>query len=248
MKLKNKVAVITGGNSGIGLAIAKEFANQGASVAICGRNAKSLAEVVGQIGDGTLAVQADVSKLDDLETLFTQTGERFGKIDVLVVNAGIARFVPIENMTEEVFDEVSDINFKGAYFTVQKALPHLNDNASIILVSSVLNSKGMAASSVYSATKAALRSMARTLSTELVGKGIRVNVLSPGPVETPIYGKLGLPEEALEGMAKDISAQVPLKRFGSADEMAQVALFLGSSASSYVVGAEIVADGGFGQV
>ncbi|VAX24686.1 3-oxoacyl-[acyl-carrier protein] reductase [hydrothermal vent metagenome] len=248
MKLKNKVAVITGGNSGIGLAMAKEFTKQGASVAICGRNIKSLDEAVKQIDNATLSVQADVSKLADLENLFAQTSKRFGKIDVLVANAGIARFIPIENMSEEAFNEISDINFKGAYFTVQKALPHLSDNASIILVSSVLGSKGMVATSVYSATKAALRSMARTLSAELVGKGIRVNVLSPGPIETPIYGKLGLSTEELDGIAKDINEGIPLKRFGSADEMAQAALFLASSMSSYVVGSELVADGGFGQV
>jgi len=248
MKLHNKVAVITGGSSGIGLSIAKKFHKEGAKVIIFGRKQEGLDAAVAEIGADVLAVQGDVSKLADLERLYADTTAKHGKVDVLVANAGVAQFAPLEATDEAHFDQLSDINFKGAFFTVQKAQPHLNDGASIVLTSSAVNQLGMPNTSVYSATKAAVRSLARTLSAELVGRGIRVNVLSPGPIETPIFGKLGLPQEALDGFAADMTEQVPLKRFGQPEEMASAALFLASEDSSYVVGIDLVADGGISQL
>ena len=247
-KLEGKVALITGGNSGIGQAISLEFANEGANIAIFGRNQATLNETKNLIGNGTLTVQGDVTNLDDLEKLFKQTTEQKGKIDVLVVNAGIARVSPLSETTESFFDQVSDINFKGAFFTVQKALPYLNDGASIILLSSVVNIKGFPGFSVYAATKAAVRSLSRSWASELSPRGIRVNTLSPGPIETPIFDKMGLPREALDGFAEGMIQQVPLGRFGKPQEMAKAALFLASDDSSYVQGAELSADGGVAQV
>ncbi len=243
MKLIGKVAVVTGGNSGIGLATAQEFKAQGAKVAIFGRSQKTLDEAVHTIGDGTLAVRGDVTDLADLNRLYEQTVERFGKVDILVVNAGISKPAPVEQVDEALFDQISDTNFKGAFFTVQRALPHLNDGASIILVTAAVNQKGVPGYSVVSATKAALRSLARTFSAELLHRGIRVNALSPGTIETPIFGKLGLPVEPLKW-----AEQIPMKRIGTAEEMAKAALFLASSDSSYVLGAELVVDGGKTQI
>lgn len=248
MKLQGKVAVVTGGNSGIGLAIAREFTEQGADVVVFGRNPETLDEAVQSIGNGTLGVQGDVTRLDDLDRLYQETVARFGKIDILVVNAGIAKPAPLDLTDEALFDLTSDINFKGAFFTVQKAVPHLNDGASIILVTSAGNVKGLPNFSVYVATKAAVRSLARSFSAELLPRGIRVNALSPGPIETPIFGRMGLPEEAIEGIAAKMTEMLPIKRFGKPEEMAKAALFLASSDSSYVVGAELVADGGMSQL
>ncbi len=248
MKLEGKVAVITGGNSGIGLAIAQAFTNEGAKVVILGRNQETLEQAVEAVGNGTLAVQGDVARIADLDRLYQQTQEEFGKIDILIVNAGIAQFTPLGETTEELFDRISDINFKGAFFTVQQAVPHLNDGASVVLVSSVANQLGFADFSVYAATKAAVRSLARTLSGALLPRGIRVNVLSPGPIETPIYDRLGLSEDAKQELGKNFVEQNPMKRFGSPEEMAKAALFLASSDSSYVAGAELVADGGMSQL
>lgn len=248
MKLKGKVAVITGGNSGIGLAIAKDFVAQGATVVIHGRNKKTLDEAAAAIGNNTLAVQGDVANLADLDALFAKISDRHKKIDILVANAGIAGFTPIDQVNEKTFDEISDINFKGLFFTVQKAVPLLNKGASIILVSSVANQMGMATFSVYSATKAAVRSLSRTLSAELLPKGIRVNTLSPGPIETPIFDRMGMTKEMKADFGKQISQQVPMGRFGSSAEMAKTATFLASSDSSYIAGAEIVADGGMSQI
>ncbi len=248
MKLQGKVAVVTGGNSGIGLAIAREFAEQGADVVVFGRNAETLDEAVQSIGNGTLGVQGDVTRLADLDRLYQETVARFGKIDILVANAGIARPAPLDLTDEALFDLTSDINFKGAFFTVQKAVPHLNDGASIILVTSAGNVKGLPNFSVYVATKAAVRSLARSFSAELLPRGIRVNALSPGPIETPIFGRMGLPEEAMDGIAAQMTEMIPLKRFGKPEEMAKAALFLASSDSSYVVGSELVADGGMSQL
>lgn len=198
MKLENKVAVITGGNSGIGLGIAREFAKQGASIVIFGRSAGSLESATAEIGNKPLAVQGDVTSVPDLDRLFESTVQKFGKIDVLVVNAGVARPAPVDQVDEDAFDFLSDINFKGAFFTVQRALPYLNDGASIILNSSVSNSIGMPGMAVYGATKAAVRSLARTLSAELLPRGIRVNTLSPGAIETPIWGRTGLQQAELD--------------------------------------------------
>lgn len=248
MKLENKVAVITGGNSGIGLAVAREFSNEGANVVIFGRNRKTLDEAVKSIGKNVLVIQGDVSNLADIDKLYKQTTEKFGKIDILVANAGIAPTMMVEQVTEAHFDQVSDINFKGLYFTVQKAIPHMKDQASVILVSSIANNKGLPGMSVYAATKAAVRSLARTFTSELKARGIRVNVLSPGAIQTPLFGKMGLSPEAVDDFAKNVIAQVPLNRFGKPEEMAKAAIFLASSDSSYVQATELVADGGFTQV
>ena len=244
MKLQNKVTVITGGNSGIGLGIAEEFRNQGAKVAICGRDRRTLDEAQKQLGENVLVVQADVANLADIEALYKQTSERFGKIDSLVVNAGVAVFQPVDQVDEATFDKIVNINFKGAYFTIQKALPYLNDGASIVLISSIAQSKGIANTSVYSATKAALRSLARTLTADLLPRGIRVNVISPGPIETPIFGKLGLPPESVDQAKESFTQMVPMKRMGTSEEVAKAALFLASRDSSFIAGEEIQVDGG----
>ncbi len=243
MKLQGKVAVITGGNSGIGLAIAQELTAQGAKVVIFGRNQETLDEAAKTIGNGTLAIRGDVTNLADLDRLYEQTVERFGKIDILVVNAGIANPVLVEQVEDAIFDRTSNTNFKGAFFTVQRALPHLNNEASIVLVTAAMTQKGIPGYSLIGATKAALRSLARTFSAELLPRGIRVNALAPGTIETPIFGKLGLPLD-LESWAE----QIPMKRIGQSQEMAKAALFLASSDSSYVAGAELVVDGGKTQI
>ena len=247
-KLEGKVAVITGGNSGIGLATAKEFKEQGARVVITGRDQQTLDDAKREIGDGVLAVRSDTSSLTAIDKLFAVVKEKFGHIDVLFVNAGIGKFAPLEAVTEDLFDSIMDVNFKGAYFTIQKALPLLSDNASIILNTSINAHIGMPNSSVYAASKAALITLARTLSAELVDRGIRVNVVSPGPVETPIFGKLGMAAEALDETLKYIKAQVPMKRFGRPEEIAKTVLFLASDDSSFLLGTEIVADGGMSRL
>jgi NAD(P)-dependent dehydrogenase (short-subunit alcohol dehydrogenase family) len=247
-RLEGKVAVVTGGNSGIGLATAKRFQEEGAKVAISGRNKQTLDEATKTIGNGVLAVQADVANLADVDKLYAEVSKKLGKIDVLFVNAGVAKFAPLADTSENLYDEQFDINIKGAYFTIQKALPLLNDGASIILNTSVADSKGNAGASAYSATKAALRSLARTAAAELVGRGIRVNAVAPGPIVTPIFGRTGLPKETIDQFAKDIVARVPMKRFGQPEEVAAAVAFLASQDASYITGAEINVDGGAGQI
>src|SRR6201997_1821342 len=188
-RLQGKVAVVTGGNSGIGLASAKRLQDEGAKVAIAGRSQRTLDESVKYLGKDALAVQADVAKLADVDKLYAEVSKKLGKIDILFVNAGVAKFAPLSEMSESLYDEQFDINIKGAYFTIQKALPFLNDGASIILNTSVVDSKGTAGATAYAATKAALRSLARTTAAELVDRGIRVNTVAPGPIITPIFEK-----------------------------------------------------------
>jgi len=247
-RLDGKVAVVTGGNSGIGLATAKRLQEEGARVAISGRSKKTLDEAVKTIGNGVVAVQGDVAKLTDVDKLYAEVSGKLGKIDVLFVNAGVGKFAPLADTSESAYDELFDINIKGAYFTIQKALPFLNDGASIILNTSVLDSKGNAGTSAYSATKAALRSLARTAAAELVGRGIRVNAVAPGPIVTPILGRTGLPKEALDEFAKEIIARNPMKRFGQPEEVAATVAFLASQDASYITGVEINVDGGMGQI
>src|SRR5579872_2096160 len=247
-RLEGKVAVITGGNSGIGLATAKRLQEEGAKVAILGRSRKTLDEAVKAIGNGVVAVQGDVAKLADVDRLYSEVSEKLGKIDVLFVNAGVVMFAPLAETSESTYDEQFDINIKGAYFTIQKALPLLNDGASIILNTSAADAKGNAGLSAYSATKAALRSLARTAAAELVERGIRVNTVAPGPIVTPIFEKTDLPKEAVDEFAKQVLARVPMKRFGQPEEVASVVAFLASQDASYITGEEINVDGGVGQI
>lgn len=247
-RLEGKVAVVTGGNSGIGLATAKRLQEEGAKIVISGRTKKTLDEAVKTIGNGVLAIQADVSHLDDLDKLYGEVSKKLGKIDVLFVNAGVAKFAPLADTSEGTYDEQFGTNVKGAYFTIQKALPLLNDGASIILNTSVAGSKGNIATSAYSATKAALRSLARTAAAELVGRGIRVNAVAPGPIVTPIFEKTGLPKEAIDEWSKEILERVPMKRFGQPEEVAATVAFLASEDASYITGVEINVDGGAGQI
>lgn len=247
-RFEGKTVVVTGGNSGIGLATAKAFAAEGARVAISGRDQRTLDKAAKEIGVGALAVKADVTNLSDLETLFGETYKRFGKIDALFVNAGVAKFAMLADTNEALFDEMVATNFKGAYFTIQRALPLLADNATIVVNTSVAHNLGLPTASVYAATKAALRSLARSLSAELIERGIRVNAVAPGPIETPIYSRMGLSQDAAQEVAAGILSRVPMKRFGRAEEVANAVLFLASSDSSYVAGVEIGVDGGMGQL
>ena len=247
-RLQGKVAVVTGGNSGIGLATAKRFQEEGAQVVISGRSKQTLDDAIKAIGNGAVAIQADVSQLAELDRLYREVSERFGKIDVLFVNAGIAKFAPISDTSESTYDEQFDTNIKGAYFTLQKAIPLLNDGASVILNTSVVSIKGNSNTSAYSATKAALRSLARTAAAELVGRGIRVNAVAPGPIVTPIFGKTGLPQETVDEFAKEIIEKVPMRRFGQPEEVAATVAFLASNDASYITGVELNVDGGAGQI
>lgn len=247
-RFAGKVAVITGGNSGIGLATAKQFHDEGAKVAISGRDQKTLDAAVKIIGPDTLAVKADVARLSEIESFIAQAVKKFGKIDALFANAGIAKFAPLDSSSEQLFDETFDINVKGLYFTVQKAVAHLNDNAGIVLNASVVATKGAPATSVYSATKAAVRSLARTFAAELVDRGIRVNVVSPGPIYTPILEKSGMPKAGVDQFAENVKARIPMKRFGTPEEVAHAVLFLASPEASYITGVDLNVDGGFGQL
>jgi len=245
-KLDGKVALVTGGNSGIGLAAAKRLVADGAYVFITGRRKSELDSAVEQIGRNVTAVDGDVSKLADLDRLFATVKQLKGRIDILFANAGIAEGAPLGEITEQHFDRAFGINVKGTLFTVQKALPLLRDGASIILTSSIVGSKGLANSSVYSATKAALRSFARTWTTDLKNRKIRVNVISPGAVDTP--GLRGLAQKDGEGLNELYRDRVPLGRVGRPDEIANAVSFLASDESSYVAGTELFVDGGLAQV
>src|SRR5437667_301477 len=247
-KLEGKVALVTGGNSGIGLATAKQFVNEGAYVFITGRREPELAAAVKEIGSNVTAVQGDVSNLGDLDRLFAQIRREKGKLDVVFANAGVAKYAALGTITEEFFDSIFDINVKGVLFTVQKALPLLSDGASIILNASVVGSKGFASNSVYSATKAAVRSFARTWTMDLKERRIRVNAVSPGPIDTPGLNELLASSATGQQRAKMIAATVPLGRLGRADEIAKAVAFLASDDSSYVTGIELFVHGGIAQV
>ncbi|MCB0371787.1 MAG: glucose 1-dehydrogenase [Muricauda sp.] len=247
-KLEGKVAVITGATSGMGLETAKLYLKEGAKVVLTGRSQDKLNALKDELEGDYLLVKAEASSTSDSEKLIAETVDKFGKIDILFLNAGILRIEPIGTLTEAIYDEVYDINVKGPLFTVNAAVSHLNDNASIIFNTSVVNIKGFGGLSAYASSKAALRSIVRTLAAELGPKGIRVNAIAPGPIETPIYGKHNIPQENVDEMASKFPSLVALGRFGSSIEVANTALFLGSSESSYITGTEIPVDGGLAQV
>jgi len=248
MRLAGKTALITGGNSGIGLATAKQFVNEGAYVYISGRRDTELAAAVKEIGKNVTGIQGDVSSLGDLDRLFAQIKREKAKLDIVFANAGVAKYAPFGKISEEFFDSIFDINVKGLLFTVQKALPLLADGASIILNSSVVGSKGLSANSVYAATKAAIRSFARTWTTDLKHRRIRVNAVSPGSIDTPGLSDLLASSPEGEQRRKMIPNLIPLGRFGTPDEIAKAVVFLASDDSSYITGTELFVDGGFAQV
>jgi NAD(P)-dependent dehydrogenase (short-subunit alcohol dehydrogenase family) len=247
-KLEGKIALVTGANSGIGLATARQFVSEGAYVFITGRREAELAAAVKEIGRNVTGVQGDVSNLGDLDGLFAQIKQEKGKLDIVFANAGVAKFAPFGEITEEFYDSIFDINVKGLLFTVQKALPLLPDGASIILNASIVGSKGLPMNSVYSATKAAVRSFARTWTTDLKDRRIRVNAVSPGATDTPGLSDLLASAEVGEQRLQMISNTVPLGRLGSPDEIAKAVVFLASDDSSYITGTELFVDGGFAQV
>lgn len=243
-RLDGKIAVVTGGSSGIGLATAKRFVAEGAKVAITGRNAQTLDVAVRELGESALAIQGDVSNLCDLERVFETVERKFGKVHALVVNAGVYILGPLADFTEEQFDKVSDINFKGAFFSVQKALPVLIDGASIVLISSTVNAKGIPNHAAYSATKAAVRSLARSFSADLLSRKIRVNALTPGPIDTPVFDTVTSNADEARAMAAAMGEFTPVKRLGAPEEIAAAAVYLASDESAFMLGSEILLDGG----
>ena len=247
-RFNDKVAVVTGGSSGIGLATARRFIADGARVVITGRNQEALDAAVAKLGDRARGVRGDVANLGDLDRLFAWVREQYGRVDVLFANAGIAPLVPSDAVTEEHFDTLFDTNVRGLFFTVQKALPLLAEGASVVLNASVVAQSGLPNTSIYSATKAAVRSLGRTLAAELAPRGIRVNVVSPGLIETPFWGKVGLSRDEVDAFGEQVVQQTPLGRPGKPEEIAATVAFLASDDASYFTGADLVADGGMIQV
>lgn len=247
-RLQGKTALITGGTTGIGFATAKLFMQEGARVAITGQNAERVAEAGKQLGAGAIAICANVASAQEMTAVAAKLKAEFGSLDIVFANAGIAKPMPVTEVDDANIDDQINVNIKGVVYTVQKMLPLLKNPSSVILNASTLAQQGMAGMGIYSATKAAVRSLARTWSGELVGQGVRVNVISPGPIETPIYSKLGLPAQDLEQMAGQIVGQIPMARFGHADEIAKVALFLASDDSTYILGENILVDGGMANI
>lgn len=248
LKLKNKVALITGGNSGIGLATARLFKAEGASVVIVGRNKNTLESVRDELGGDTTIISADISKVVDIDRVIAEVKNKFGKIDILFANAGISECPPIQETDEGFFDFIMGINVKGVFFTFTKALPILADGASVIFTSSIAHKMGRPGDPLYTATKAAVRSLARTLAAddEVLKRKIRVNVISPGTIQTPLTAQES--EEMAKAVDEYIKASVPMKRWGQPQEVAKSVLFLASSDSSYLTGGEISVDGGLGQI
>jgi len=244
-RLAHKMAVITGGSTGIGFATAQAFLQEGARVLITGKDEQRLVTAARKLGETVIPVRADVRKLEDLDKLAQQVREAFGRVDVLFANAGIGGVVPLEQVSEALYDDLFDTNVKGLFFTVQKLVGLMKPGGSIILNSSTLNTKGPVATSVYAATKASVRSLARSLAAELGPRGIRVNALSPGLTPTEFFGKMGLPSDTIDGFHKRVSAVTPLGRLGQPEEMAKAALFLASDESSFMTASELLMDGGY---
>lgn len=243
-KLNGKTAVITGGNSGIGFATAKLFLQEGAKVIITGRKEQAVKDAVKELGNGASGIVSDAGKMSDIDALPAKIAAISPTVDILFANAGIAVFTPFADTTESLFDEQVSINFKGVYFTIQRLLPVIPKGGSVILNSSIVVHLGLEASTAYAASKGAVLSLSKTLASELASREIRVNSISPGPIDTPIYSKLGMPEQALHEFGAGVQAKVPLKRFGAAAEVATLALFLASSDSSFITGTELTVDGG----
>jgi NAD(P)-dependent dehydrogenase (short-subunit alcohol dehydrogenase family) len=247
-KLAGKVALVTGGNGGLGLATAKRFVAEGATVYISGRRRTELDSAVREIGAGVTALQGDISNLADLDRIFATIREQSVRLDILFANAGVGEFVPLGQITEAHFDRIFDINVKGTVFTVQKAIPLMSAGGTIVINGSMVSIKGMPAFSVYAATKAALRSFARTWSVDLKGSGIRINVVSPGTVITPGYKRSGMSDAQIDQIKEGVAATAPLGRVGTEDEIASAVVFLASDDSSYMTGADLFVDGGVAQV
>ena len=247
-RLKGKVAVITGGTTGIGLATAKLFHAEGATVVVTGQNEQSVEKAKAELRGVAEVHRSDAADGEQVRDLMSRVAKKHGGIDVLFLNAGIGRFAPIVDFDEATFDLVLNVNFKGPWLAIKHAAPVLRKGASVLVNTSVTNQLGMPGSSVYAASKAALRSLVRTAGAELVEMGVRVNAVSPGPIETPIYAKLGMPKAASDAFAQSVLAKVPQRRFGQPEEIASAALFLASDDSSFVTGAEIAVDGGMTQI
>ncbi|MFC4159286.1 SDR family oxidoreductase [Chitinimonas lacunae] len=244
-KLTGKTALITGGNSGIGLATALLFRAEGAQLAISGRNSATLEQARDALGEETLVVASDAGRLTDITMLMQKVETRFGHLDILFVNAGNSVPAPFAEVTESQFDEMNGVLFKGVFFTIQAALPLMRNGGSIIVTTSISNGKGAPHFSVYAACKAALRSLVQTLGVELIGRGIRVNAISPGPISTPGFGRRwNAPQEVVQAAREAFVEKSPIKRFGHPEEVARAVLFLATEESSYVVGTELVVDGG----
>ena len=247
-RLNGKTALITGGTSGIGLAAARLFRAEGAQLAVTGRNPDRLAAAQAELGNDALVVHSEASSLPEIDALMQQLKNRFGQLDVLFLNAALSSPAPIEQVTEAQFDKIIATNFKGVFFTIQKALPLLSNNASIIVTTSITNKTGSPNFSVYGASKAALRSLVQSLGLALIERGIRINAINPGPIDTGGFNRLPLPPDVFHSIKSNIQGRSPIKRFGTPEEIANVALFLASDESSYVVGEEIVVDGGISHV
>jgi len=243
-QLAGKTALITGASSGIGLATSRLFSKEGARVAITGRDEAALETARACLGEGSLAIRSDASDLTDINAMVERLSRRFQRLDIVVVNAGIALPAPFEGVDEAQFDAMANVNFKGVFFTIQKLLPLMGTGGSIVVTTSITNQMGSPNFSVYAACKAALRSLVQSLGLELIAKGIRVNAVSPGPISTAMWGRMGLPEAVEQDIKAEIEKKSPIQRFGLAEEVARAALFLASDDSSYVVGDELVVDGG----
>ena len=246
-RFKGKTALITGGTTGIGLVTAKLFINEGARVIVTGRTAATIKTAQAELGDNAVVIHSDATSLPDMDALAKKVKETFGKLDVLFVNAGYGRFVPFEAMTEEVYDEMLNLNAKGPYFIVQKLVPLMPEGSSVVFTTSMANVKAVAPLSAYGAAKAALRSITRSLASELIPRGIRVNAVSPGPIVTPILQKVGMPKEAEDQVYLQMTQSVPMKRMGQPEEIAKAVAFLAIDAT-FTTGAELPVDGGWSQL